>query len=54
MRYYVDFEGSIMIEADSKEEAIRKFWEDDSVNLDEAGYLDVTGTEKIEEDEEDE
>jgi hypothetical protein len=24
-------------------------WEDDSINLDEAGYLDVTGTEEIEE-----
>lgn len=51
MRYYVDFEGSIMIEANSKEEAIRKILEDDSVNLNEARYLDVTCIEKIEEDE---
>ena len=49
MKFYVDFEGSIVIEADSKEEAVRKFWNDDSVNLDEAGYIEVTGTEEVEE-----
>ena len=49
MKFYVDFEGSIVIEADSKEEAIEKFWNDDSVNLDEAGYIEVTGTEEVEE-----
>ena len=49
MKFYVDFEGSIVIEADSKEEAIRKFWNDDSVNLDETGYIEVTGTEEVEE-----
>ena len=49
MKFYVDFEGSIVIEADSKEEAVRKFWNDDSVNLDEAGYIEVTRTEEVEE-----
>lgn len=49
MKFYVDFEGSIVIEANSEEEAVRKFWNDDSVNLDEAGYIEVTGTEEVEE-----
>lgn len=49
MKFYVDFEGSITIEADSEEEAIRKFWNDDAVNLDEAGYIRVVETEKVEE-----
>ena len=47
MKFYVDFEGSIAIEADSEEEAIKKFWNDDSVNLDEAGYIEVTGVEEV-------
>ena len=46
MKFYVNFEGSIMIEADSEEEAVEKLWD---VNLDEAGYIEVTGAEKVEE-----